>query len=244
MQMQFQKIIDEYETKMAFFDEHYNGRADAALLQGESTSFAVIESEKRLNPLLLLGGSFKKCVVKYSVYLPKVLVVEKTIATCQLEATKQLTVLLSAPRKTRNDLQQYLEESYEANLKGCANEYQTASANYTECITSVTALANTFVNFNQKRFASEMEAAVCTAKANIKGLLDCVFTEQERVISLIAEVKMSVRNCLDGKDECKPCEKYTCLESYDVHVNTTSKTVENPFFGREHHNGCFMLNAV
>lgn len=94
-----------------------------------------------------------------------------------------------------------------------------------------------------------MDSAECSAKANIKRALDCSFIAQNSTISLIAEANTLINNCLLRVDECKPCTKYdySCPDVYNMdysEVDYKNRTMLNPFYGREYHTDCLMLNIL
>ncbi|XP_065357658.1 uncharacterized protein LOC135951848 [Calliphora vicina] len=242
---QYENNVQDYENQMDKFTQLYAGRVEVININLEMLIDGLVQSEERLNPLEVLSDFNKECVTKYRSSIPTAAYTKTSITNCVNTANNQVNSLLSSPRSTKTSLQNYYTNYFEKEVTNCGKKFLNSTANYTNCVTSVTSTTNTYTINNQKTFATQMDAAICSSNAHIKRALDCSFIVQNRTISLIAEANTLINKCMLGEDVCKPCNPgFNCPYVYYLHhsqVDYKNKTMLNPFYGRDRKD-CLVLD--
>ncbi|XP_065357669.1 uncharacterized protein LOC135951858 [Calliphora vicina] len=239
------KNIEDYDTQMEIFKQSYASSLDTIKVQQDMLVDVQVQTDDKLNPLEILSDLSKKCVSKYRSSIPTVAATKSAINSCVTTASNQLNSMLSSNLNTRNYLDSYYKNNFEKDIDTCQRTYSSLQLNYTICITNVVTTTNSYTITNQKSFATQMDAAQCSATANIKKALDCSFTVQNKTISSIAEANTLINKCLVGQDDCKQCNQLnTCSEVYYLkrsEVDYNSRTMANPFYGRNDIKDCLKL---
>ncbi|XP_065356287.1 uncharacterized protein LOC135950681 [Calliphora vicina] len=239
------KNIQDYDNQLEIFKQSYASSLDTINIQQDMLVDVQVQTDDKLNPLEILSDLSKKCVSKYRSSIPTVAATKSLINNCVTTASNQLNSMLSSNLYTRNNLDSYYKNNFEKDIATCQKTYSSLPLNYTMCITTVVTTTNSYTFSNQKSFAIQMDAAQCSATANIKKALDCSFTVQNKTISSIAEANTMINKCLVGEDDCKQCNLFnSCseikyLKSSEVDYN--SKTMANPFYGRSDIKECLLL---
>lgn len=90
-----------------------------------------------------------------------------------------------------------------------------------------------------------MDAANCSANANIKNALDCGYDIKNRTISLMAEVNTFIKKCLLGEEDCNQCSLgFKCPHISYVTSNDADyriKTISNPFYDHYDIKDCLIM---
>ncbi|XP_023301256.2 uncharacterized protein LOC111683419 [Lucilia cuprina] len=242
---QYAKNIQDYETQIEVFKQSYASSLDTINIRQDMLIDTLVQTEQKLNPLEIVSNLSQICVSKYRNSIPTVAATKTKLNNCVNTANQQLNSMLSNPLNTKTSLDNYYRNTFERDIAACQKTYNTLPLNYTMCVTDVVDRANTYTISNQKNFATQMDAAECSAKANIKKALDCSYIVEKQTISSIAEAETLIQKCLAGQDDCKQCKQtYACSEVHDMkryEVSYSSKTMENPFYGRSDIKNCLML---
>ncbi|KAI8119710.1 hypothetical protein CVS40_8902 [Lucilia cuprina] len=229
---QYAKIIEGYDIQMELFKQSYAASLDTINIRQDMLVDTLVQTDAELNPLEILSNLSQKCVSKYRSSIPTVAVTKRNINNCITTASQQVNGMLTIPLNTRTSTESYLKNTFERDINLCGRTYSLLPFNYTMCV----------VNAN---FANQMDVASCSSKANIKKALDCSYLIEQEAISAIAESKTLIDKCLTGQNECKPCNQgFTCSEVYYMQryeVSYSSKTMDNPFYGRNDIKNCLML---
>ncbi|KAM7361097.1 uncharacterized protein ACRADG_009827 [Cochliomyia hominivorax] len=242
---QYSKTLQDYESQMQKFRQIYTGRTNILNDQLEMLVDSLVQTDERLNPLEVLSDLSKSCVTKYRSSIPSIASTKTTINNCINTANNQINNLLNTPLGTKNTLQNYYNNYFEKELTNCAKKFENFTKNYTICVTSVTSTTNTYTISNQKTFGTQMDAAYCSANANIKRALDCSFIAQNRTISLMAEANTLINKCLSGQDDCGKCNTdFSCPNAYVMdykEIDYKNETMRNPFYGSDYLKDCLTI---
>ncbi|XP_037816601.1 uncharacterized protein LOC119606989 [Lucilia sericata] len=241
---QYAKNVQDYDKQIEVFKQSYAASLDTINIRQDMLIDTLVQTEQKLNPLEILSNLSQKCVSKYRSSIPTVAATKTKLNNCVTTANQQLNSMLSSPLSTRNSLENYYKNNFERDIASCQKTYNALPLNYTMCITDVVNAANSYTINNQKNFATQMNVAECSAKANINKALDCSYIVEKQTISSIAEAETLIQKCLAGQDECKQCNLYSCSEVHNMkryEISYTSKTMENPFYGRNDIKNCLML---
>ncbi|XP_065357694.1 uncharacterized protein LOC135951874 [Calliphora vicina] len=245
---QHAKVIQDYDTQMDLVKLTYTASLDTISIQLDMLVDSLVQNENKLKPLEVLSDLSKKCVNKYRSSIPTITDTKTKINSCISTASVKLNSLLSNALYTRNYLDSYYKNNFESSITRCKSSYNTLPMNYTMCVTKVAADTDTYTISSQKTFAIQMDAAQCSANANIKQALDCSYTTETNTISAIAEANTLINRCLQGQDVCQQCNgANTCSEvfyMYRSEINHSSKVMNNPFYRRYDATDCLMLNII
>ncbi|XP_046806010.1 uncharacterized protein LOC111684547 [Lucilia cuprina] len=242
---QYAKIIEGYDIQMELFKQSYAASLDTINIRQDMLVDTLVQTDAELNPLEILSNLSQKCVSKYRSSIPTVAVTKRNINNCITTASQQVNGMLSIPLNTRTSTESYLKNTFERDINLCGRTYSLLPFNYTMCVINAVDAANIYVFNSQKNFANQMDVASCSSKSNIKKALDCSYLVEKEAISAIAESKTLIDKCLTGQNKCKPCNQgFTCSEVYYMQryeVSYSSKTMDNPFYGRNDIKNCLML---
>ncbi|XP_065356298.1 uncharacterized protein LOC135950695 [Calliphora vicina] len=242
------KNIQDYDNQLEIFKQSYASSLNTINIQLDMLVDVQVQTDDKLNPLEILSDLSKKCVSKYRSSIPTVAATKSLINGCVTTANSQLNSMLNSNLNTRNYLDSYYKNNFEKDIATCQRTYGSLPLNYTMCVTNVVTTTNSYTINNQKTFATQMNAAQCSATANIKKALDCSFTAQNKTISSIAEANTLINKCLVGEDDCKQCNLFNnCsdvqyIKSTEVYYN--SRTMANPFYGRSDITDCLLLKII
>lgn len=91
-----------------------------------------------------------------------------------------------------------------------------------------------------------MDVAKCSANSYIKTVLDCSFTAQSNVVTLISRANTLFDGCVKGADCLSNaggyCENVLRIASYVV--NVTEPIMPNPFYGDNETPKCLLLDIA
>lgn len=235
--------IKDYDFQIETFKENYAARIDTIDIQLDMLEDTLIQSDIRLNPLELLSDLSNQCVGKYRSLIPTLESVKATITNCITAAVNQITILVTNPLTTRNALEYYYSYNFETDITNCNKTYGSSPSQYNTCVANVFSTTDAYTRSNQKTFASQMDASQYTSNAHTKKALECSFSSHNRTISLTAQANTLINRCLQGLDDCRPCnQKYSCSDvKYIPQVNYYSSEMTNPFMGRYEVTDCLML---
>ncbi|XP_013115469.1 uncharacterized protein LOC106093042 [Stomoxys calcitrans] len=246
----YREMVKDYDQKLHEFEAVYSGRIHTIDIQLDFLMDGLNEVEEELSTLELLSDFTQQCVKNYKHQLPGETNTTIVIRNCSDTAMSHYKHLVAAPIDTRNEMEYYLNTTFEMKLSNCNGISNSSNAtnqlNYTLCVTTVISEANTFAIINHKTFEAQMAAASCSADGYVKTALDCSFTAQSQAQADIAGTKTHINSCVKGLD-CAPTSGYHCQYSETIpasSVNSTNATMPNPFYGRNETYACLMLDIV
>ncbi|XP_037816588.1 uncharacterized protein LOC119606976 [Lucilia sericata] len=242
---QYAKVIEEYDIQMEIFKQSYAASLETINIRQDMLVDTLVQTDAELNPLEILSNLSQKCVAKYRPSIPTVSATKTKMNYCFTTASQQLNNMLNIPRNTKTSTESYLKNSFERDIALCKRTYSTSPFNYTMCAIQSVEAANIYIFSSQKNFANQMAVAECSSKANINNALDCSYSVEKEAISAVAEAKTLINKCLTAQDVCKSCNQvFTCSEVHYMkrsEVSYSSRTMDNPFYGRNDIKNCLML---
>ncbi|XP_065356308.1 uncharacterized protein LOC135950704 [Calliphora vicina] len=243
---QHEKDIDEIDKEIEIFKQSYDASLDIINKKLDLLVKSLVQTDAKLNPLVVISELSKTCVSKYRYSIPTVTSTKNLIADCINTASYKLPTILVSAINTRNDLENFYKNTFENNILNCEREFGKFHGNYSSCITNVVADTTTKTLISQKTFEDEMAQVECIAAATIKVALDCSYAIEHLTITEIARATAFINNCMVGQDNCKPCLEYTCADVYYMErseIDGDSKVINNPFYGQTDLNDCVMLKV-
>lgn len=136
--LQHDKNIEEFDKQLEIFRQTYTTSLSTLNTKLDLMLDTLIQTEDRLNPLMILSDLSKKCVNKYRTTIPTAQQTKTKISNCIKTASDKLSTILNSPTNTRIDLENYYMNTFNKDVANCETRYGNLyPLNYTMCVMDV-----------------------------------------------------------------------------------------------------------
>ncbi|XP_054746997.1 uncharacterized protein LOC129252882 [Anastrepha obliqua] len=212
------------------------------------------QTYERIDPLEVLSLPSKYCVQQYRAELPYGDIIKANIESCITSARSYSNSIVSTPNTYYSQLNSYYNSNLKTGLNNCAKSHSNPSLNYTLCVTTVIAQANTYTNTNRVNFASSMQSSDCSLNSRIDVAVSCSYNYVNSALTSIGAATRLIDECINGYLENKPkceinnttvyagCPNVVYMEVKDGDFQ--NKTIANPIQGLSRSQDCLELRFV
>ncbi|XP_034477928.1 uncharacterized protein LOC117784330 [Drosophila innubila] len=244
-QRQYEARLKKYEDEMATFRETYGRELRAISVQADQLQLKLEEATERLRPLELIDSWHRQCVQNYSASLPTIVAMRTALTACSTGAQNNLNGHLQNSVNTYNSLKSYHANNVKALFTDCEKRHPASQQNYTDCITTAIATANTNTIANQKNFNTYMQQSNCAANTRINQAWECAFTTVHSTISTLAVSLRLIDDCIANKLACASVSCTTGCKNHMVIILDDNDflipTINNPFYGFNSNLSCLEI---